>query len=54
MIQDPIVEDIHKIRRENAAKLNFHINSLLSDSGARKSPTSKMVSLPKRLLKKAG
>jgi len=49
MIQDPIVEDIHKIRRENAAKLNFDISAIYQQFRE-----LKMVSLPpKRLLRKA-
>lgn len=56
MIQDLIVEDIHKIRRENAAKFNFDIGAIYQQfRELEKRSKLKMVSLPpKRLLKKAG
>jgi hypothetical protein len=55
MIQAPIVEDIHKIRRENAAKLNFDISAIYQQfRELEKRSKLKMVSLPpKRLLRKA-
>ena len=31
MIKDPIVEEIHKLRREHAAKFNFDVAAICAD-----------------------
>jgi len=47
VIQDPIVEDIHKIRRENAAKRNFDMGAIYQQfRELEKRSKLKMVSLP--------
>ncbi len=55
MIQAPIVEDIHKIRRENVAKLNFDISAIYQQfRELEKRSKLKMVSLPpKRFAEKS-
>lgn len=55
MIKDPIVEEIHQTRRENAEKLNFSMEAIYQQFRAlEKKSRLKQVSLPpKRLLKKA-
>ena len=47
MWEDPIVEEIHKIREEHARKLNFDLQAIYNDVKAQeKKSERKIISLP--------
>jgi len=47
MIEDPIVEEIHKIRREHAAKFGFDVAAICADYREREKKSKlKVVSRP--------
>ena len=51
MIDDPIVEEIHKIRREHAAQFNFDVAAICADYREREKRSKlKVVSRPPRLI----
>ncbi len=56
MIHDPIVEEIHKVRKEHAEKFRFDIAAICADYRKRqKQSTLKLISRPpKPLLKQTG
>ncbi len=56
MIDDPIVEDIHKVRQEYAKKFNYDIAAICADYREReKHSKHKLVTLPPKFsLKQTG
>ena len=56
MIQDAIVDEIHKIRRKHAESFNFDINAICDDYRKKEKKSKlKLVALPpKRFLKQTG
>ena len=51
MIEDPIVEEIHKIRREHAAKFNFDVAAICADYRAREKKSKReVISRPPKLI----
>jgi len=56
MINDPIVEEIHKIRREHASKFDFDVAAICADYRQREKQSKlQLVShSPKRRLKQTG